>query len=174
MAKKKISFGLSEAEIDRAIKELNEYRLDIERKAALLRQRIAEEIASTADAGFGSAIVDDLLQGGGRQAAVEVSVNELDNVSVVIAEGADAIWVEFGAGVYHNGSKGSSPHPKGQELGLTIGSYGFGRGSRRVWGYRDKSGQLKLTHGTPAAMPLYGAAQIVCDRVAEIAREVFA
>lgn len=174
MAKKKISFGLSESEIDRAIKELREYRLEIEKKTDRLRQRIAEEIANTADVGFGSAVVNDLLRGGAKQASVEVTVNERDNVSVVIADGTDAILVEFGAGVYFNGSKGSSPHPKGQELGFTIGSYGKGRGSRRVWGYRDESGQLNLTHGTPAAMPLYSAVQTVCDRITEIAREVFA
>ena len=91
---------------------------------------------------------------------------------MVIANGEDAVWVEFGAGVYHNGSVGSSPHPKGAELGMTIGSYGNGRGSRRVWGYYDEGG-LVLTRGTPAQMPMYSAAKAVCEKIDEIARRVF-
>ena len=172
MAKKVISFRLSEHDIDRAIRELEQYKQDIIRKTELLRKKIAEKLADEARSGFAGAIVDDLLRGGVKTAEVEVTVNPGDNISVIIAKGKDAVWVEFGAGVYHNGSAGSSPHPKGSELGLTIGGYGKGRGKRQVWGYR-KDGELKLTHGTPAVMPMYNAMKIVCDEIADIAREVF-
>lgn len=80
--------------------------------------------------------MDDLTNesGGARTAEVQVSIDERENVSIVIAAGEDAVWVEFGAGVYHNGSAGSSPHPKGSELGFTIGGYGKGMGKRQTWG----------------------------------------
>ena len=172
MSRKAISFGLSEQELDRAIRELEQYKQYIIRKTELLRKKIAEKLAEEAQSGFTGAIVDDLLRGGVKTAEVEVRVNPGDNISVVIAKGKDAVWVEFGAGVYHNGSAGSSPHPKGTELGFTIGGYGKGRGKRQVWGYR-KDGELKLTHGTPAVMPMYNAMKIVCDEIADIAREVF-
>jgi hypothetical protein len=101
-----------------------------------------------------------------------MSIEERDNLSVVIADGEDAVWVEFGAGVHHNGSAGSSPHPSGAELGFTIGGYGKGRGKRETWGYYE-DGELRLTHGTPATMPMYRAVKTVCDELTNITREVF-
>jgi hypothetical protein len=80
--------------------------------------------------------------------------------------------VEFGAGVYHNGSVGSSPHPKGVELGYTIGSYGKGYGKGRAWGYYD-NGELRITRGTPAKMPMYTATQSIINKAVSIAREVW-
>lgn len=174
MGKKVIRIRLSEKDIDRAIKELEQYKQEIIRKTELLRVKVAERIAALAQSGFNGAIVDDLTgeSGGARNANVQVSIDERENVSVVIAAGEDAVWAEFGAGVYHNGSVGSSPHPKGQELGLTIGGYGKGMGKRQVWGFYE-DGELKLTHGAPATMPMYNAMKIVCDEIVAIAKEVF-
>lgn len=174
MGKKVIRISLSEKDIDRAIKELEQYKQEIIRKTELLRVKVAERIAALAQSGFNGAIVDDLTgeSGGARKADVQVSIDERENVSVVIAAGEDAVWAEFGAGVYHNGSVGSSPHPKGQELGLTIGGYGKGMGKRQVWGFYE-DGELKLTHGAPATMPMYNAMKIVCDEIVAIAKEVF-
>lgn len=171
---KKISFGLSVREIDRAMRELDQYKRDFVRKMDLLRERVAERLADESNKGFSGAIVDDLLQksGGPRLAEVTVSVEHKSGSSLVIASGEDAIWVEFGAGVYHNGSAGSSPHPKGTELGFTIGGYGKGDGKKNIWGYYS-DGELKLTHGTPAKMPMYRAVQTVCNEIASIAKEVF-
>lgn len=172
MAKKVISFGLSEKEIDRAIKELEQYKKEVIRKTALLQGKIAERIETEVRSGFSGAIVDDLLKGGSKTAQVSVSLDNRENVSVVIAAGEDAIWVEFGAGVFHNGSVGTSPHPNGSSLGFTIGGYGKGMGKKDTWGYYE-NGELKLTHGTPATMPMYRAVRTVCSEIAEIAREVF-
>lgn len=71
-------------------------------------------------------------------------------------QGEQAVFVEFGAGVYYNGSPGTSPHPYGVELGFTIGDYGLGLGKNDTWEY-VKNGKYHITHGTPAAMPLYHA-----------------
>lgn len=172
MAKKVIKFGLSEREIDRALKELEQYKQDLIRKTEILRERIAERIADQSRSGFAGAIVDDLLKGGQRTAEVNVSVEVRENISVVIASGEDAIWAEFGAGVYHNGSAGSSPHPSGVELGFTIGGYGKGMGKKETWGFYE-DGELRLTHGAPAVMPMYNAVKTVCAEIADIAREVF-
>ncbi len=173
MGKTVISFKLSEQEIDRAIREVEQYKKNFMQKLDLLRQRVAEELAKEARSGFSGAIVDDIFKGGSRRTAqVDVSYDHRDKISVVIADGEDAVWVEFGAGVYHNGSAGSSPHPKGSELGITIGGYGKGYGRKKAWGYYSE-GELKLTHGTPATMPMYNAVKTVCDSMNSIVREVF-
>ena len=173
MNKHTFQCDLSPESIRKAASDLRQYRQELPRKLEELRRLVAERIAADARGGFATAIVDDLLQGGSRNANVEVMVDEAGTTSLVIAVGEDAIWCEFGAGVYHNGSVGSSPHPKGAELGFTIGTYGEGKGARQTWGFYD-GGELKLTHGTPASMPMYNAMQRVCDEIARIAQEVFA
>lgn len=172
MGKKVITFDLSVRGINRAIKELEEYKQELLRKTDLLKNRIAEELRKEAEKGFSNAIVDDLVRGGGRPANVSVSIDSRESITVVIAKGEDAIWCEFGAGVYHNGSAGSSPHPKGSELGFVIGGYGKGKGKQNAWAFYE-NGELKVTRGTPAVMPMYNAVKLVSERVVQIAKEVF-
>lgn len=173
MGKRVISFGLSVQDIDRAMKELADYKQDILKKTELLRERVAERLCVEAQSGFNGAVVDDLVRGGQKFAQVRVTVDNRGDMTVVVADGQDAVWIEFGAGVYHNGSPGSSPHPHGVELGMTIGGFGKGNGKKETWGYYEE-GTLKLTHGTPAVMPMARAVTTVCNEIAEIARGVFA
>lgn len=174
VSRRVIQIGLSEQEVDRAIRELAEYKRDFLRKVDIFRERIAERIASEAQAGFNGAVVDDLVNGGEKLADVDIGIGSSvgGSITVVIANGEDAVWVEFGTGVYHNGTAGSSPHPRGAELGFTIGGYGKGLGKRQTWGYYE-DGELKLTRGTPARMPMERAFLSVCNEIPEIAREVF-
>lgn len=176
MRKKKISFGLSTKEINRAIKELEAEKKYITEKTVLLRERIAERIKEEAQNGFNGAIVDDIISEHGsiRNASVEVTVEPNGDAHIVIADGEDAVWVEFGAGVYHNGSVGSSPNPYGQKMGLTIGSYGKGNGKKEAWGYYNENQELIITRGTPAKMPLANAVTSVLGDIQSIAEEVFA
>ena len=172
VGKKVIRFQLSPKNIDKAIKELKQYKQEFSKKVDIYRRRIAEEIAENAALNFGSALMEDVVNGSPRKPNVTVNVSERGKISVVVANGTDAVWCEFGAGVYHNGSVGSSPNPYGNDLGFTIGSYGKGYGSRKVWGYYD-GGELVLTHGTPASMPMYNAAKEVTKKAIGIAREVW-
>ena len=172
MGRKVISFGLSTSEINRAMKELADYKQEILRKTELLREKVAERLADEARKDFNGAVVDDLVRGGQRYAHVDVSVDNRGNITVVVASGEDAVWVEFGAGVYHNGSPGSSPHPHGAELGMTIGGFGKGNGKKEVWGFYE-NGELKLSRGTPARMPMALAITTVCNDIQSIAKEVF-
>lgn len=170
---KRIHIALDSASVEDAIREVERYRQDLERKTGLLRQRIGETIAWSASQGFSGALADDIINGGKRYADVDVSVDEKGDITVVIASGDDAVFVEFGAGVYNNGSAGTSPHPRGTELGFTIGSYGKGNGRKNVWGFYGDGGEKILTHGTPASMPMYRGAREACEHIGEIAREVF-
>lgn len=171
---KVIHMTLDPASIDAAILELRAYQDRLRNKANELRERVAYFIAKEASAIFNTAVADDLIGEGFVTGSVDVSVESRgENVTVVIASGEDAVFMEFGAGVYNNGSVGSSPNPWGAELGFTIGSYGKGYGAREVWGYRGSDGEIHLTHGTPASMPLYRAVQSVSGDIARIAREVF-
>lgn len=183
MSKTTIRFGLSESEITEAIREIEKFKQEFQRKVDLYRKRIAEEIKNIASLNFDSSDMDDVVgivvdkqllhTGGTRKPDVKVRVEEKGQISVVVADGKDAVWCEFGAGVHHNGSVGSSPNPYGNALGFTIGSYGEGRGKQQVWGYENENGEIVITRGTPASMPMYNAAQEVARKAIEIAREVF-
>lgn len=171
---KVIHVSLDSASIDAAIVELERYKERIERKTDELRERVAYFIAKDASAVFNTAVADDLIGEGFVTGSVEVTVEEQgDNITLVIANGKDAVFMEFGAGVYYNGAVGSSPNPLGMALGFTIGSYGKGNGRKEVWGYYGDDGQIHLTHGAPASMPLYRAVQSVRQDILSIAREVF-
>ena len=163
------------ASIDRAVNEIREYSRWVQRKTDELRERIAYFIAKDASAVFNTAVAEDDMREGVITGNVEVSVEpQGDNTTVIIASGKDAVFMEFGAGVYYNGAVGSSPNPLGTALGFTIGSYGKGNGRKEVWAYDGGDGQIHLTHGTPASMPLYKAVQSVSRDIVKIAREVFA
>ena len=172
MSKKVIRVSLDTNDINRAIRELEKYKQEFLKKVDTYRKKIADSIAESASFNFGSATIDHTVGGTSRTPDVKVSVSDNGNIAVVVASGEDAVWCEFGAGVYYNGSVGSSPHPEGANLGLTIGSYGKGYGKANAWGYYE-DGQLIITRGTPASMPMYNAAQEVTKKAIEIAREVW-
>ena len=174
--RRKITMTLSEDSIQAAIDQLNAYKNKLNDKAKQLRDRVAQIIAQYAQNGFTGAVVDDIMSVNGvpgdpKTGSVNVDVQDNGDVSLVVAHGEDAVFIEFGAGVYHNGAVGSSPHPRGQELGFTIGSLGP-KGERKTWGYWA-DGNLYLTHGTPAGKPMYDATIEATAQIAAIAQEVF-
>lgn len=173
MSKTIIRFALDEQGIDAALREIKEYKQSFLKKVDIYRKRIAEEIANSASLKFASATMEHTVRGETRKPDVRVSVDERGGISVVVADGEDAVWCEFGAGVYYNGSAGSSPNPYGKELGFTIGSYGKGYGKSKAWGYYDETGELVITRGTPASMPMYNSAKEITKKAIDIAREVF-
>lgn len=167
-----IKMELSSNGIDDAMKQLDKYTKDFSKKVDVFRAKVAEEIADLARTNFVNSSSDDWLKGTAPKPEVRITVHDEGNVSMVVAEGKDAVFIEFGAGVYHNGSAGSSPHPMASE-NTVIGGYGKGMGKNKQWGYVDAGGQLHVTHGTKSTMPLYRASQMIADRVVVIAQEVF-
>lgn len=155
---------LDPASVQDAIKQVRDYRNKLDSKVKEFQEAVALEIGSLAETGFNGAGYDDVLMEGTSVPNVTVEVQEREDKSIVVALGTEAVFAEFGAGVYYNGPAGSSPHPWGQQNLFLIGTYGKGYGARKVWGYydppdkRDKE-HLKLTHGTPASMPMYHATQ---------------
>lgn len=165
-------------------KALREYARQLEHDARLMTEAIAMKLQIYAQNNFKRAVYDMIIpEGGGDPVGstpeVKVSVKHNREFSVVIASGEEAIFVEFGAGVYYNGGAGSSPHPRGSDLGYTIGSYptesarGYNQGTLSIWGFKDENGQLKLTHGTKAQMPMYNAMKTIVSEIDSIARVVF-
>lgn len=169
---KKIIMTLGEQSIDDAIRELRRYQEELRQKTETLQHRLGELISANAQRRFNNSEVDDTINIPPIRANVTVTVEDNGGITAVIAQGEDAVWVEFGAGVSHNGPVGQSPNPNGAGLGFTIGSFGE-KGSRKVWGYYSPTGKLVKTRGTKATMPLYNAVLDVRQEIDRIAWEVF-
>lgn len=166
-----ITLRLNDESIAAAIQKIKAYETDLPKKAEKIRLEVAERLKKLCKEGFNGAQGEVLLDGQLPVPDVSVTVQQDGKVTLVIASGKEAVFIEFGAGVYFNPD--GAPHPgRGQGI-VGIGEYGYGRGKRKVWGYYDESGDLHLTHGTPASMPMYHAALEVAKMVPEIAREVF-
>lgn len=107
-------------------------------------------------------------------------------------EGNAALFIEYGAGVYYNGSE-SYPDPEGRPSDIdAIGEYGHKRGRNDYWfypsdkgtgaygvevGLQRKDGSMGTyvrTFGNPAAAPMYYARVAMADEAQRIFDEEIA
>lgn len=167
---KKISISLSQKSIQNAIKEIEVYKRQLIERNELFVRRLAE---------LGIPIIDQNIaaaQGASDKSHnTYIKINSFGSYSEarLVVEGKDLLFIEFGSGVHYNGSAGTSPHPKGEEFGYTIGSYGKGQGSKDFWFYYADTGEAVMSHGTESTMPVYRASQEIIRNIRRIAREVF-
>lgn len=168
----KIKMSLSPDSIAATIRQVEDYRNDLPRKAEQIRKRVTEILEQLVFEGFNGAFYDGILYEGWQVPSVTVDSKNGDTISVVMAHGKEAVFIEFGAGVYYNPS-GSSAHPNRPPNIVNIGEYGKGYGKREVWGFYDENKKLHLTHGTPASMPMFYAAKEIAKQIPDIAIEVF-
>lgn len=172
MAKRVIKMRLSSVSINETVKLLREYKEELRLKSSIFVQRLAE---------LGLKIVEQkktMFQGdsNGNDLNSYIWLDEDDSkvTATLVLTGRDVAFIEFGAGIHYNTPVGTSPHPKGGELGLTIGSYGKGQGANDYWVYFDNEfGRFRVSYGTRAAMPMNGADEEIRSQFISVAREVF-
>lgn len=168
--KRRFKTKLSVSGIDRLKKELLTYKTELSSKT----EQFVRELAN-----LGIPIIDGNITGAkgdsDKTHATYITVNSFGEYSraVLHAEGKDLLFIEFGAGIHYNGAAGTSPNPKGAELGYTIGSYGQGKGKNDSWTYSADSGEWVRSYGTQATMPMYKASQEIIANIQKIARNVF-
>lgn len=172
MGKTIISMKLSTKDINKAIKELEKYKQDLLRKEKLLLEKLAYIGVSEASVRFTTAMYDGINDS-------MVSLEPTTKGYSIVARGQAVAFIEFGSGVYHNGSE---PYPNPRPDGIVgIGEYGKGRGKRRAWYYKGEAGTngevqpsgVVKTRGNPAAMPMYYATEEMKRSILQIVREVF-
>ena len=172
MGKKVISVELSARGINKALKDLAEYKEEFLVKEKRLLEGLASIGVREASIRFTTAIYDGVND-------VSVSLDKRANGYVILAEGRAVAFIEFGTGVYHNPSE---PYPNPRPEGIVgIGEYGKGRGKRRAWFYEGEQGSngepqkngIVKTRGNPAAMPMWYASEEMKKSILTIVREVF-
>lgn len=167
---KKINISLSQKSIQNAINEVRKYQRELIDKNELFVRRLAE---------LGIPVIDQniaVAQGDSdKNHNTYIKVNSFGSYSEakLVVEGSELLYIEFGSGIHYNGSAGTSPHPKGEEFGYTIGSYGKGQGSKDFWFYYADTGEAVMSHGTQSTMPVYKASMEIIQNIRRIAREVF-
>ena len=92
----------------------------------------------------------------------------------VIVAGGNAVWIEFGTGVY---APGQTTHPKlGEVPGIVgHGEYGEGQGADPSgWYYRNKFGEIRHTYGIASNPFMYETAKMLKEQCPQMAKEIFA
>ncbi len=155
---------LTEDSIDDAIKQIRTYRNSLETMKNKLLRMLSEIGVREASVRFTTAMYD-----GTNDSSVNLRITK--NGCVIEAKGKAVAFIEFGAGVYHNSGE---PYPNSRPDDIVgIGEYGKGYGKRQAWGFKDESGELVITHGNPAAMPMWYASEEMRSKLQQIAKEVF-
>jgi len=171
------------ASIDDAVSQLKALQRSFEYTAYLIRHKVAERVMQHADELYNEAWYNDWVHGGKEWGKCPTTLEETEDMSIVIAHGEKAVFIEFGAGVYHNnGLLYSSPNLNGLSLGFVIGMYPpFYRppyyegkeypshGAGEMWYVK---GQGDFTRGTEAQMVLYKAVRYTIPEVEDIVKEV--
>lgn len=171
MAKKKIKMNLSVSSVENAIKQIEEYKRSLVLKTSQLLDELGKIGIRTIDQKMSS------IQGDSdpnHYAFVKMNSYGSFTRATIILQGRDVLFIEFGSGVHYNGATGSSPHPKGQQMGYTIGSYGKGQGANDSWVYfNEEHGRFETSQGTKAAMPMYNAEVEIRKAIKSVAKKVF-
>lgn len=167
---KKINISLSQKSIQNAINEVRKYQRELIDKNEVFVRRLAELGIPIIDQNIADAEGDS-----DKNHNTYIKINSFGSYSEakLVVDGKDLLFIEFGSGIHYNGSAGTSPHPKGEEFGYTIGSYGKGQGSKDFWFYYADTGEAVMSHGTESTMPVYKASVEIVQNIRRIAREVF-
>lgn len=156
--------SLSSNSIQNAIAELKAYRDSLDAKTDTLLEKLAYIGVKEASVRFTTAMYDGVNDS-------SVTLEPITGGYCIEAEGKAVAFIEFGAGVYHNPGE---PYPNPRPAGIVgIGQYGKGHGKRQAWGFKDESGDLVITHGNPAAMPMWYASEEMRNAILETFKEVF-
>lgn len=168
---------MSRTSVEKLIDDLTKYRDDFNIKVGVFIRRLTriavEEIRKDI-LSAGITVDGNGIESGSKvdhTIAEKYTDGKTYSKAKITVSGKEIMFIEFGAGVYYNSSP--SPHPKGEEFGFVIGSYGKGMGLKQVWGYYGEDGELHLTHGVKATMPLYNAIQKLYKEAPIIAKQVF-
>lgn len=166
----KIKVSLDKRSISKAIKELNNYKVDLERKTQMIVIRLANE-------GY-SCVVKNLANirySGSLQNSVGLSISK--NYAMVYVSSEHAVFVEFGTG-----SKGAESPYTGvtdinyqYNIGETIGWYNVKGEMKYGWFYYDElKKKVIFTEGMPSRPFMWNASQTLrYQKLNEIIREVF-
>jgi hypothetical protein len=156
--------------VKNAIIELKATKREWERKANLCCEMIAAVLADQIDANLKAIpYTDDLINLKTHQyERKSPDIYVMSQGNGVFVEGEEVVFIEFGAGVYHNESV-NNPLSEAVQFETDIGSYGKGQGLQPYWFVAHNL----ISRGTPAYMPIYRAIIAIKPEIPTLVRQVF-
>lgn len=166
MATKRIAVSATPEGIEKAVAWLEDYKNQLNDKVNALVGNMLREGEVTAR------IFLTHFDTGETQASI-LGYRE-GNHGMIVA-GGNAIWIEFGTGVY---APGQTEYPIQVDGIVPHGQYGKGHGADpNGWYYPlfegDPKSPWKHTYGIPANMFMYNTAQMLRKEYGRMAKEVF-
>lgn len=162
---KRIRLELSTESINKAIKEIEEYRNKLPLRIETFLRRLAE-------IGVDAAIAYVPVDTGELQSGIYLE-RKSDKEYLVVADSDHAAFVEFGTGVIGEGSyKGELPDGWDYDTRATPSAHDSK--DPTIWYYIDpQSGEVKSTRGQRASNYMFMASAAMRQNIINVAREVF-
>lgn len=172
--RKKKVYPLSEKGINQLRGDLELYKYGLLDKAEQLVRELSDKGIETIDRRIAAAKGEYVDKEHTTITDIRLEGNKV--VMEITVQGSDIIFIEFGAGIHYNGGKsvlGTSNHPKGVDMGYTIGGYpkgreGYSLGRLDSWHYGGE-----VVHGTEATMPMLGAVVTAKKAAISACKKVF-
>ena len=166
-------------DIDKAIKEVEKYQKSLVDKGETFCRRLAELGVTVAKAtlatGQGDSSRDTKFDisftANGEVVEGALSITSTPNVTNDGRVFYPHLAWEFGSGIYYNNG---NINPHAHELGMGVGTFPDQKFAfSDHWWYRDSNGNLRMSQGTQATMPMYKASLEMMQNIETIAREVY-
>ena len=172
--KRIIECVLSPESVDSAIKELQDYKDELQDKHKQLVDRLAKigiKVAGEryAEASAGSIEPGKMTAPDSAVPALEITTEDGDLTAVIQITGHDVTFIEFGSGVHFNGHGGEPATKNAEKFGYTIGGYGTGLGLHHKWHY----GSGKVSWGTPAADATGKIELEIKNEIRKVVKEIY-
>ena len=171
---KKIKIQLSESSINDAIKQIEEYKRDLESKVQTFVTRLTEQGLSVTNT-----IIQAIPDETARDIYADVTpIQGSGNVyrATVYVSGTQVLFIEFSAGIMFGTNQfGVMPNNPSYGSGYGMGTYP-GKGhwdDPRGWWFKDDSDEWVHTYGTKAHAPMYHADQEMRLVLTDVAKAVF-
>ena len=162
--------ALSMTSIYDALFNLEQFKKRLERLKTELPKSLADFGKVYAQAAYNMNIYNVLWDNSFETPHISVTTEPIEHGYRVLANGQEVCFVEFGAGVFFNGSGAyEGKLPPGI---VGIGEYGYGLGKNELWAFKDAKGDKQVTHGTPASNTMYYTGQEIRRRIEEEARRI--
>ena len=162
MAKTVIKFSLNDKDIDRAIREVKQFKKEFLEKCNRLVKVLTEEGVEIAKLQVKQL---DAVYSGELMNSIEGYYSPSSNVGIIKAGAYYAVYVEFGTGVV--GSQSPHPNPQGWQYDIN------GHGDEGWVYYDEESGSFRWTKGFMSRPFMYNTARQLEKECKKIAQEVF-
>lgn len=159
---RKISFGLSVKEINRAIREIEKYKAELNAKISMLIEALTDygvEIAKVQVRSLGAWYTGEL------ESSISGYFSPSTGVGIIKAGAPYAVYVEFGTGVVG----ASAPHPAPTGWAYDVN----GHGESGWWYYNPNDGRVHWTKGMESRPFMYNTVRELEQICVSVAKEVF-